>query len=72
MTALSDPDEVVTGGEVSEFVPVKGSNVVNPAMTDVGGPLNAPNEWFFLYENPGPEPVTIAALAVSAKLVDVP
>ena len=51
---------------------VEGSNVVNPAMTDVGGPLNAPNEWFFLYENPGLEPVTIAALAVSAKLVDVP
>jgi hypothetical protein len=35
-------------------------------------PLNEPNERFFPYENPDPELVTIAALAVYAKLIDVP
>jgi hypothetical protein len=82
-TAICAPDEVVTGGGVSSFVPGEGSNVVNPPMTDLGAPLNptdgwsgapldAPNGWWFLYENPGPEPVTIVALAECAKLIDVP
>lgn len=34
---------IVTGGGVSSFVPGERSNVVNPAVTDVGGPLDAPN-----------------------------
>jgi hypothetical protein len=54
----------------------------NPPVTDLGAPLNpidgweaapldAPSGWWYLLENPVPEPVIIAANAECAKLVEV-
>lgn len=58
-------DEFVTGGGAS-----KDFNEVNPGVRNLGDPLAAPDRWVFLYDNPGPHPVTIEAIAECAKLVD--
>lgn len=69
-TASCDADELVTGGgfavrEESE------SNVINlPELGTIGTPLNTPTTWNVVVDNPGPEEITIEAVAECAKLVD--
>lgn len=67
--AFCAPDEVVTGGGMS--ISEQG-NSINPDIFDIGISFNNLSGWAVEYDNPGPNPVTIRAIAQCAKLVDTP
>jgi hypothetical protein len=65
--ALCASDEVATGGGATYALRDFGPNEINPNIS--GAPIDGGMEAFAI--NPGPNPITIEASAVCAKLVDV-
>jgi hypothetical protein len=67
--AFCASDEVATGGGM--IISEQG-NSINPDIHDTGTSFLNPSGWAVEYNNLGPNPLTIHAIAECAKLVDAP